>query len=144
MRFKKIRLSAVSLMTFAAFAAGAEDIKVMKHQKSGMSESRTTMSLSAASKGKCMVALETALGRSDEKDAGSDICKTAAKMIGMIKVARDEKYVLKYCPASYEKVSSGKKEKFYCIKGKRTDGKEVLHLNRFLSAVAVRNFRVDF
>lgn len=138
---RTIALFAVLLISASSFA---EVIQVTKHQKSGVSESRTTMAFDAQGKGKCMVAIETEISRTDEKDAGADICKSIAKAIGKIKVARDKSYVQRFCPASYEKIATGMKEKFYCLKGKRTDGKSLIVLNRALAAIAAKNFQVDF
>jgi hypothetical protein len=139
----------MSLIAFAAAtstaATAAGTIRVTKHQKYGMSETDTTLHLIQQSKGKCLVSIETAMGRSDEKEGTREQCKSVAKMIAKLKVARDEAYVQRYCAASFEKiVVEGQKEKFYCIKGRRSDGKQLVGLNKNLQAIAVRNLQVDF
>ncbi len=141
MRLHTFILSAVSLVSTVALA---DDIRVSKYWKSGMTEGQSTLELKPGKE--CKLALGSALGKSEEKRIDAADCKGIASVIKKIPVksARDESYVRKFCPESFETVTVGLKTKHYCIKGRRTDGKVLAPLNRYLGALSIKHFKVEF
>lgn len=135
----KIAVSLVSLN------AAALEIKVTKFSKQGMSEMKSVVSISQPAPAICKMAVESAIGSSEAKAIDKRDCGHLAKLIRKIQgPSRSLKFIARNCPASYEEVMLDSKAKLYCIKGRKSDGKAVRHLNRYLSILSARHLGVDF
>ena len=137
--YLKITVSLVSLN------AAALEIKVTKFSKQGMSEMKSVVNISQPATAVCKMELESALGKTETKSIDKRDCVHLKKLIRQIQgPSRSLKFIARNCPASYEEVMLDSKAKLYCIKGRKSDGKAVRHLNRYLSILSARHLGVDF
>lgn len=142
MRLSTYLKIAVSLV---ALNAAALEIKVTKFSKQGMTEMKTVVSISGPAPAVCKMALESTIGSSETRAIDKRDCSHLKKLIGQIQgPSRDAKFIARNCPASYEEVMLDSKAKLYCIKGRKSDGKAVRHLNRYLSILSSKHLGVDF